>query len=66
MQPGPQTPPVFISVNEVAQELSIGLSLAWKSVHSGEIRSVRLGRRVLVPRSEIERLTAEALGRQQA
>lgn len=50
MQVQEQTPkPAAISVPEAARMLSISTRHAWKLVSTGEIASVRLGRRVLVP-----------------
>lgn len=48
--------PLLISVPEAARLLGVGPSLGWTLVHSGELPSVRLGRRVLVPRAALERL----------
>lgn len=57
-------PALLLSVDDVARTLSIGRSAAWGIVASGDIISVRIGRRVLVPRAEIEayvrRLTEQA------
>lgn len=40
---------------ELAEALSIGLTFARELIAKGEIKSVKIGRAVLVPRSEVER-----------
>ncbi len=47
---------LLISVPEAAELLSIGTTFAWELVHQGTIPSVKLGRRVLIPRHSLERL----------
>jgi excisionase family DNA binding protein len=44
------------SVNESAEILSIGARTVWRMVEEGTIRAIRLGRRVVIPKSELERL----------
>ena len=44
------------SVEEVAQILGIGRASAYRAIKRGEIPSIRIGRRYLVPRYAIERL----------
>jgi hypothetical protein len=48
------------SVPETAGILGVGLSAAWAAVKSGEIGTVRLGNRVIVPRYVVERLLTVA------
>jgi excisionase family DNA binding protein len=48
--------PLLVSVPEAARLLGVGTTFGWAMVHSGEIPSVRLGRRVLVPRAVLEQL----------
>lgn len=48
--------PLLLSVRQAARLLGVGTTLCWEMIHSGEMPSVRLGRRVLVPRAAIERL----------
>jgi len=50
--------PLLVTVPEAARLLSIGLTFAWAMVHKGEIPTVRLGKRVLVPRSALEQLAS--------
>jgi hypothetical protein len=44
------------SVPEVAQILDVAVWSAWAAVKRGEIGTVRLGHRVIVPRYVVERL----------
>lgn len=57
--------PLLVSVERAARMLSLGRSSMWSMVRSGEVLSVRVGRRVLVPVSELESLVAR-LQQQQA
>ena len=56
--------PLLLSVQEAAKILGIGRDATYRLVHSGELRSVRVGRHILVPRTEllefIERATHPA------
>jgi excisionase family DNA binding protein len=56
------TPPLLLSVPQAARLLGVGTTLCWELVHGGQLPSVRLGRRVLVPRVAVEQLaqTGEA------
>ena len=45
-----------LTVNEVARVLGISRGLAYSMVKTGEIPSVRFGKRVLIPRHALERL----------
>ncbi len=48
--------PLLVAVPDAARLLGIGTTLAWDLVRSGDIPSVKLGRRVLVPRAALEHL----------
>ncbi len=48
--------PLLVAVPTAAHLLGIGATLAWDLVRAGDIPSVKLGRRVLVPRAALERL----------
>lgn len=50
-----------LTVDEVADLLGISRSLAYELVRIGEIPSLRLGRRVLVPRRALHQLVEEPL-----
>ena len=45
-----------LTVPEAASALGIGDTLAWRLVQTGELRTVKLGRRRLVPRSALDDL----------
>jgi excisionase family DNA binding protein len=51
---------VAISRYECAQLLGISVRLLDKCIANGEIKAVRLGDRVLIPYSEIEKLTIKS------
>lgn len=55
-----------MTVSEAARVLGISRSSAYECVRRGELRAVRLGRRLVVPRSAVtellEGLQAESLG----
>lgn len=50
------------TVDEVAQMLGISRGLAYEMVRQGELPSIRLGRRLLVPCRTFERWLEEAVG----
>lgn len=53
-------PRLTLTVNEAAKMLGISRGLAYQMVKMGKIPSVRFGKRVLVPRSALEKLLAES------
>lgn len=53
--------PEFLTVDEYAKLMRRGRSTAFEDIHSGRVRHLRMGRRILIPRAEIERLIQEAL-----
>jgi excisionase family DNA binding protein len=54
---------IVLSVQEVAQALNLGVNSAYALVRSGRLRSVRIGRRILVPCRELDAfLEREAQG----
>jgi excisionase family DNA binding protein len=50
------SPRLTFTVEEVAVVLGIGRTLAYEGVRTGAIPSVRVGRRVLVPKAALDRL----------
>ena len=48
-----------LTVNEASRVLGISRGLAYSMVKTGEIPSVRFGKRVLIPRRALERLLEE-------
>lgn len=53
-------PRLTLTVNEAAKMLGISRGLAYQMVKMGKIPSVRFGKRILVPRSALEKLLAES------
>lgn len=51
-----------VTVEEAAEILGISRSSAYECVHRGELRAIRLGRRLVIPRSAL----AELLGANEA
>ena len=49
-----------VSVVEAARMLGIGRTLAYEAARNGDLRTIRVGRRVLVPLVAIEALLADA------
>jgi excisionase family DNA binding protein len=52
--------PILLQIPEAAASLGLGKTKFWELVHDGRIEVVRIGRRALVARSELERF-AESL-----
>ena len=48
-----------LTVEEAAKLLGIGRQLAYERVKTGEIPVIKIGRRLLVPRSALEKLLAD-------
>jgi excisionase family DNA binding protein len=47
------------TVDEAAKVLRIGRSMAYNAVKSGDIRSIKIGRRLLVPTAAIRELLTQ-------
>lgn len=58
-------PPVLLSVMDVAQALSLGVTYTRRLIERGEIKSIRVGKRVLVPRQCLDDYVAALLDRVQ-
>ena len=54
------TEPLVYSVSEVKKLLGISRGLAYEAIRTGQIPSIRFGRRILVPRFGLEQLLKEA------
>jgi excisionase family DNA binding protein len=52
--------PLTLTVEQAAKLLGIGRSTAYELVHTGDIPSLRLGRRIVVPRTRLAALLAAA------
>lgn len=53
------TQPRTVSVEDAARILGIGRSLAYQLANDGQIPTLRLGRRLLVPRARLDALLGE-------
>ena len=53
---GQTTKKLTVSVQEAAAMLGIGRATAYEGVRTGVIPSLRVGRRLLVPRAALERM----------
>ena len=49
-------PAAVLTVEEAAQMLRISRQSAYQAVHNGELPTVKIGRRMLVPRIALERM----------
>lgn len=59
----PSRPAATMTVEEAAQLLGIGRATAYNAVRSGEIPSIRIGRRIVVPKRKLlELLRGEPAG----
>jgi excisionase family DNA binding protein len=54
----PAVEPLLLSVNEARARLAIGNSLVWKLIASGELQTIKLGGRTLVPMSALHAMIA--------
>ena len=57
---------LLVSVSEAARELGIGRNSAYQLIRDGRLRSVSVGRRLLVPRTELEAFVARESRREAA
>jgi len=53
-----QRPPVLLTVAEAAEDLCVSGAMIRKLVRTGQLGARRLGRRVLIPAAEIQRIMA--------
>ena len=51
--------PLVYSVDEARRLLKISRGLIYEAINAGRIPSIRIGRRILIPRSGLERLFDE-------
>jgi excisionase family DNA binding protein len=64
--PRPMPERVLLTVEEAAEQLGIGRTLAYKLVSSGEIESIRIGRLRRVPTAAIQDYARRLSGMNQA
>lgn len=48
--------PLTLTVVHTAKVLGIGRNQTYEAVRTGQIRAVKIGARIVIPRAEIERL----------
>jgi excisionase family DNA binding protein len=53
-------PQLTYTVPEAAEVLGIGRSAAYQAVHTGEIPSIKIGYRIIIPKVALERKLSEA------
>ena len=54
-----QTECETLTVPEAARKLGIGRNAAYEGVRAGDIPSIRIGKRLVVPKAALERLLGE-------
>jgi excisionase family DNA binding protein len=54
--------PILVSVEEAATSLSVDQDTLWRQIRAGRVKTVRIGRRVLVPMGELQRIGMEGSG----
>lgn len=54
--PRPPVEPDLLGLAEVAQRLNVSRTTIWRLAKRGDIRTVRIGSRTLIPRSELRRI----------
>lgn len=59
--PESSAPETVLTVPETAERLKISRSLVYKAISDGTLRSVRIGKRRLIPVSEVQRLIDSAV-----
>ncbi|MCF2665098.1 helix-turn-helix domain-containing protein [Oscillibacter valericigenes] len=47
--------PLVLRVEDLSRALGIGRNTAYELVRSGQIRSIRIGRQLRIPRDELQR-----------
>jgi excisionase family DNA binding protein len=57
---------MFLSVADVAKTLSLGVTYTRRLINRGEIKSVRVGKRVLVPRQYLDEYVSTLMGTKQS
>ena len=55
----------YVSINEAACTIGVGVATIWRWKKSGKIHTVKFVGRVLIPKSEVERLKKVAATDQQ-
>ena len=48
-----------VTIKEAAQQLGVGLHVIYRAVKNGQIHTIRIGNRLLVPKAVMQRLLAD-------
>jgi excisionase family DNA binding protein len=51
-----ESPKLTLSVTEAARLLNVGRNQAYEAIHRGELPSIKIGKRILVPRAALKKL----------
>jgi excisionase family DNA binding protein len=54
----PKPSQATLTVKNLADRYGIGLVSAYEAVHRGDVPSIRIGKRILIPKAALERLEA--------
>lgn len=60
--PAASAPKLILTIDEAAAVLRISRQSAYEAARRGEIPTIRLGRRILVPRRALEKLIGAEIG----
>lgn len=55
-----KAPETVLSIEEVAERLKVSRSLVYRAIGDGKLKSIRIGKRRLIPASEVQRLIDSA------
>jgi excisionase family DNA binding protein len=55
-----QSHPIAISVGEAAKLLGLSRASAYEAVHTGQLPSIRFGKRIIIPRAALEKVLVES------
>lgn len=58
----PASEPLLIGARDAARRLGCGRDSAYELIRTGRLRAVKIGRRLLVPRSELDAFVERELG----
>lgn len=58
----PASEPLLIGVHDAARRLGCGRDSAYELIRTGRLRALKIGRRILVPRSELDAFVQRELG----
>jgi excisionase family DNA binding protein len=65
LKPKPATEPLTLNGKQVAQRLGISAERAYAAIHAGQLPSILIGGRRVVPVAALERMLAEVKADQQ-